>query len=1051
MKLMADGTVKIKIEVDGKQVDLASRDLTRLEDAGHRGGKGAKQAEDGMRGVGQESSKASGNIKKFATSLGLVAVGAMAFSTLKGSMDAAISRFDTLNQFPKVLQELGVSAEDSEKAMQDLSDGIDGLPTKLDEIASTAQRMYTSFNDMDKATDSALALNNALLGSGSSSEQASRGTEQYLKVLQTGQMDLMTWRSLSETMDVGLVKLAESFGYAGKTAKDDLYRALQDGTITIDDFNDKLIEIGTGTGVMAKLAKENSLGLATSLTNLKTAVSRNVANVIESFNNLVKEVTGDDIAVHLDGLKHVVNSVFKVITGTIEGAAPVVKVFLNVLKALMPVVEALTPLLAGLAATYISLLVITKVSAGVSTLMAVFKSGTVIIVAKTAAVSALRVALTALSGPVGWVSAGIGAVVTGSIALIKWFNRSSKEAEKLNKKTEELADANDQLADSVESSSKSYENSKGSIETTAKANQELIKQIDELSQKENKSAADKKLLQSYVEDLNGSIEDLNLVYGEETDALSMSSEQLMKRVELMQEEEKMIASQERLKETIEEQIEIGKQLDEVNEMREEWNEKLEDGSVKTREHTKAMVDLDEQHEELMETMKEATEERIKADEELTESAERVANMTDEAIGRQMLMYEELSDAQKNAVDGMKDTWQDYYESATDMFDQLSDEAVFTIDEMTKNLEENQRIIGEWADGIAELAERGVDQGLLDKLREAGPESAGHVNALVNASDEELQKLSTTFQQGGETATDALSSALDIDKTEIMDKLGHLVVDTEKSLREKVRDADFESIGVDVVHGMAGGIDEKVYEAENAAREMAEDVIDSTQKTLGIASPSKVFKGFGGDVTKGMELGISSGTSKVLNTARKLFRSTISEFKDFKDDFNRVGQDAMAGLNAGLNAGRQRVLNTARSIANQAAATMQNALRIHSPSRVFRDDIGKMIPEGIAVGIEDNASSVFNVIDDLSNKMVKFRSPELALGQSMSHVGQASNVVNNISNTQSKPGGRSDSLLAEQNEILRAILQKDPNIYADGKKITDLVNDHNAVDELGKIF
>jgi len=58
--------------------------------------------------------------------------------------------------------------------MTRLSDGIDGLPTKLDDIASTAQRMYTSFGDMDKATDSALALNNALLGSGSSAADAKR-------------------------------------------------------------------------------------------------------------------------------------------------------------------------------------------------------------------------------------------------------------------------------------------------------------------------------------------------------------------------------------------------------------------------------------------------------------------------------------------------------------------------------------------------------------------------------------------------------------------------------------------------------------------------------------------------------------------------------------------------------------------------------------------------------------------------------------------------------------------------------------------------------------
>src|SRR5690625_2772034 len=121
----------------------------------------------------------------------------------------------------------------------------------------------------------------------------------YIKALQTGKIDMDTWNTLSETMDVGLVKIAESFGFAGRSAKDDLYSALQDGTITLDQFNDALIEVGTGTGIMAKLAKENSLGLATSLTNLRTAVSRNLANVIEAFNDLTREVTGKEIAEHI--------------------------------------------------------------------------------------------------------------------------------------------------------------------------------------------------------------------------------------------------------------------------------------------------------------------------------------------------------------------------------------------------------------------------------------------------------------------------------------------------------------------------------------------------------------------------------------------------------------------------------------------------------------------------------------------------------------------------------------------------------------------------------
>src|SRR5690625_6044818 len=88
---------------------------------------------------------------------------------------------------------------------------------------------------------------------------------------------------------------------------------------------------------------------------------------------------------------------------------------------------------------------------------------------------------------------------------------------------------------------------------------------------------------------------------------------------------------------------------------------------------------------------------------------------------------------------MNEKWREYQDMTTDMFDTLSDEIEITASQMADNLEENQRIVSEWADNIAILAERGVDDGLLDKLREAGPESAGHVNALVNASDEELER------------------------------------------------------------------------------------------------------------------------------------------------------------------------------------------------------------------------------------------------------------------------------------------------------------------------
>src|SRR5699024_4969499 len=157
----------------------------------------------------------------------------------------------------------------------------------------------------------------------------------------------------------------------------------------------------------------------------------------------------------------------------------------------------------------------------------------------------------------------------------------------------------------------------------------------------------------------------------------------------------------------------------------------------------------------------------------------------------------------------------------------------TASEMASNLEENQRIVSEWADNIAILAERGVDDGLLEKLREAGPESAGHVNALVNASDEELSHLNEVFSEGGDVATDALAKSLGIEESGIMEAVGHLVSDTGSTLRDEIESAGFDDIGENVAKGLAEGTKSGTPEAEQAASDMAKKTTDMTKKVFGI--------------------------------------------------------------------------------------------------------------------------------------------------------------------------------------------------------------------------
>ena len=206
----------------------------------------AKKSLGGMEGATKKSAgglkSLAGGIAKVAGGIGVTKLISAGFNAVRSSVDGAVSRVDTLNQFPKVLQQMGASGEDADRSIARLSDGIQGLPTTLDGVASTAQRMFTILGDIDLATESTLALNNAFLASGASQADASRGLEQYTQMLSAGKVDMQSWRTLQETMPYALKETAEAFGFTGQSATNDFYAALQSGEVTMDEMNAKIIE-----------------------------------------------------------------------------------------------------------------------------------------------------------------------------------------------------------------------------------------------------------------------------------------------------------------------------------------------------------------------------------------------------------------------------------------------------------------------------------------------------------------------------------------------------------------------------------------------------------------------------------------------------------------------------------------------------------------------------------------------------------------------------------------------------------------------------------------
>ena len=278
----------------------------------------------------------------------LVKLASKAIDMVTGALDRAIDRYDTLNNFPRVMQQMGFDAGESQKAVQRLSDGIQGLPTTLDSVVKTAQRIAIMTKDLDGAVETTLALNNAFLASGASSADAARGLEQYVQMLSKGTVDLESWRTLQETMGVALNEVAEAFGFAGASAQNDLYKALSSGRITFDEFNKKLIELSNQTGGFAERALTATGGIRTAWTNMRTAVVRGVTNIIEAIDSVLADT-------QLKSIQNIITNIGKSFFNVLDGIAGAIPKIAEKIKEIHEILKPWYPLLNGIVAVVLAI------------------------------------------------------------------------------------------------------------------------------------------------------------------------------------------------------------------------------------------------------------------------------------------------------------------------------------------------------------------------------------------------------------------------------------------------------------------------------------------------------------------------------------------------------------------------------------------------------------------------------------------------------------------------------------------------------------------------
>lgn len=128
-----------------------------------------------------------------------------------------------------------------------------------------------------------------------------------------------------------------------------------------------------------------------------------------------------------------------------------------------------------------------------------------------------------------------------------------------------------------------------------------------------------------------------------------------------------------------------------------------------------------------------------------------------------------------------------------------------------------------------------------------------------------------------------------------------------------------------------------------------------------------WAGTGKEMIEILGNGVKSMGSSLASKIEELIREGLSKIKAMGSEFLDAGKDMVMGIINGLKEKASELANSAKEMANSALASVKSVLGIKSPSRKFRDEVGKPIVQGIAVGIKSEQDKLNKSIIEMSEE------------------------------------------------------------------------------------
>lgn len=683
-------------------------------------------------------------------------------------------------------------------------------------------------------------------------------------------------------------------------------------------------------------------------------------------------------------------------------------------KVAVPIVEEALPLMEeGLDLVIDHMDDFITVLGGVGAGVAVFKTGTKAIalyesVTKAAAVAqaaytttteGATVAQTVFNtvcntNPILLVVSALAVAGTAYAVFIKTSGEASNQVKELVEQNQRLCESANEVSDSAKELIASHKGNNAEMEAQAEYADSLADKIEKLAGKTGRSNEETEVMQEYIAELNQIVPDLNLAYDEQAESLNMTSEALEEYLDKSQKEIEMQAAREYAIELMKKKSELAieeiKLENEAADIRGKNNEKE---ISNTTTLTALMTGLSSGNMDYYRSIKEVSEAQDENSEAIDNNKERQKNVQDEmeatrqyleTLGIDWKTVTDATNENTNAVGTNNDAMSsaaetnaasaqtiteayvdmqgkvsEVLESQMNMFEEFNAGTEISSEQLLDNMQSQIEGVSNWADNMAVLAARGVDEGILNKLAEMGPQGSTYVQAFATMTDEQLQMANNMWSQ-----------SLDM-KAGVNDSVQGMIEEYTIALnggKERVAES-MKSVGLEVSSGLGEGIRSGISNGTIAIDEVGQAVITSAKTKFDSHSPSKVFMGIGKDVTSGLTNGITGSQGQAVAVMESMSQQLVDTAQRVLNtaDFARVGNNITAGIKSGIQSGSLYMMNAVNNMCQDARTRIQDGLRpsLFSP-------YGRSVSEGVANGITTGnrlvESSVNGLCDTVESEM-----------------------------------------------------------------------------------